>query len=124
MLSEVIEISNEQFDSFPLPYDRVDERFGKIKVYYEQIQEERDRDAAEYIKTIAKAIYDLMIKEDINTIHDIAFAIGLQLLIDKTLENRGLSLKRYIETTLMINDPTGRDALKYIYYFGVLVVKG
>lgn len=111
---------NEQFDYFPLPYDREDEGFKNIEEHYEEI--DNNKDAKNYLKKIANELYKFTIETMDNSLHDLAYSLGQQMLKDKELDNKGLSLKKFIKNTINV-DPYSYDAQKYLFYFGVLVVK-
>lgn len=89
--------------------------FTKIEKYYEEFKK------LKYSKDLANAIYEMEMTLD-NTIHDIAYSIGIQALEDPKLVKKSLSLRTYIKETLKVN-PDSYEAKKYLFYFGILVIK-
>ena len=119
MLAKGKGIKKEQFDYFPLPYDKIDEGalkgFTKIEKYYNEFEEQ------EYSKVLANVIYEYAMTLG-RTIHELAFLIGTQVLDDPKLVEKKLSLRTHIKETLKV-DPDSYEAKKYLFYFGTLVIK-
>ena len=108
----------EHFDYFPLPYYKTDEGtlkgFTEIEKYYDEFKK------LKYSIDLANACYKFAISLD-NTIHDLAYLIGRQVLEDQELVKKSLSFRTFIKETLKVN-PDSYEAKKYLFYFGILVI--
>jgi hypothetical protein len=110
----------EQFDYFPLPYDKTDEGtlkgFTEIEKYYDKFKK------LKYSIDLANATYEMVMITLDNTIHELAYLIGRQVLEDPVLVKESLSFRTLIKETLKVN-PDSYEAKKYLFYFGTLVIK-
>jgi len=116
-----IEIT-ENFDFFPLIYDRGDQNFKKIEeTYYKQFK--KNKKAKERLRAVAVKVHNMMINELDNSIYDLPYSIGNTLLADEELTEEGLSFRQFITKSLQ-KDVHSYDAARYIYYLGVLIING
>lgn len=120
MLSEKREISENLDEVFPFPPPYapiVPDKKQAIEKYYKDFKKE------EICNDMVIKLYDAFVVEMEIPLKEFAFLIGKNIIDDQKLVELSLSLKSCIEDTLDIRLGTD-EANKYIYYFGILVIKG